>query len=74
MLRGALQDRSADGHCQACGEPFPYSTGIAIYEAVKRDLEHLTPPHEPVYSEHADPNLRWEELEDREYRCPGCLH
>ena len=35
----------ADGLCDACGEPFPCPTGLAIYEAVKRELEHPTPPH-----------------------------
>jgi hypothetical protein len=34
MLRGELHNRGADGRCEACGEPFPCPTGIAVYDAV----------------------------------------
>lgn len=40
MLRGELHNRGSAGHCEACGEPFPCPTGLAIYEAVKREIEH----------------------------------
>ena len=42
MIRGPLHNRGTDALCGACGEPFPCPTGIAIYEAVKRELEHPT--------------------------------
>jgi hypothetical protein len=38
MLRGPLHNRGADGLCEGCGEPFPCPDGLAIYEAVKREL------------------------------------
>jgi hypothetical protein len=41
MLRSPLHNRGADGLCEACGEPFPCPTGLAIYEAVKRQLDHV---------------------------------
>ncbi len=44
MLNGLLHNRGEDGNCEACGEPFPCSTGLAIYEAVKRNLEHPALP------------------------------
>jgi len=28
-----LQNRNADGLCEACGKPFPCPTGIAIHKA-----------------------------------------
>ena len=40
MFRGPLHDRGADGRCIECGQSFPCPTGIAIFEAVKRELEH----------------------------------
>ena len=43
MLRGPLHDRGPDGNCTACGEPFPCPTGMAIYTAVRREVEHPTP-------------------------------
>ena len=39
MLRGPLHNRGTDGQCEACGEPFPCPDGLAIYAAVKRELE-----------------------------------
>jgi hypothetical protein len=38
MLRGPLHDRGPDGRCIECCEPFPCPTGLAIFEAVKREL------------------------------------
>jgi len=38
MLRGPLPHRDADGLCEICGEPFPCPTGVAIFEALKREL------------------------------------
>jgi hypothetical protein len=38
MLSDPLHNAGADGRCEACGEPFPCPTGIAIYETVKRAL------------------------------------
>jgi hypothetical protein len=94
-LRGPLHDRGANGRCEACGEPFPCPTGLAIYDMVKRELEHPSPPPAAApaqrHLEPAEPfesvaNLgvsfgwgsllpvRWENLEDREARCPHCLH
>src|SRR5438132_1647268 len=75
MLRGELHNRGSAGRCEACGEMFPCPTGLAIYEAVKRELEHPTrqPEPEPI----ASPTLyapRWEDLDDRANRCPQCLH
>jgi hypothetical protein len=37
MLRGPLHN--ADGLCEECGEPFPCPTGMAIFEAIKREVE-----------------------------------
>jgi hypothetical protein len=34
MLCGPLHTRDGDGFCEACGEPFPCPTGIAVYESV----------------------------------------
>jgi hypothetical protein len=53
-----------------CGKPFPCSTGIATFEAVKRELEHPTPPPEPPERqvEQEGPTVRWEDLDDRESR------
>jgi hypothetical protein len=48
MIRGPLHNRGADGFCDACGERFPCPTGIAIYEAVKRELERSASLPEPV--------------------------
>ena len=81
MLRGELHNRGSAGRCEACGEIFPCPTGLAIYEAVKRELEHPTPPRPPAPA--APPSIaqppilyspRWEDLPDREGRCPLCLH
>jgi len=81
MLRGELHNRGSAGRCEACGEIFPCPTGLAIHEAVKRELEHPTPPPPstpampPVI---ASPpvlySLSWEDLPDRADRCPQCLH
>ncbi len=56
MLRGPLHNRGAGGRCTECGEPFPCPTGIAIYEAVKRELEHPTPPLKPTPAEPVPPS------------------
>jgi len=50
MLRGPLHNRGADGLCEACGEPFPCPDGLAIYEAVKRELNvaHRVEPHDEL--------------------------
>jgi hypothetical protein len=83
MLRGPLHNRGADGLCEACGEPFPCPDGIAIFEAVKRELEHPSPlpPQKPEPEPEPEPppieqppRPRWEDLDDREARCPRCLH
>jgi hypothetical protein len=86
MLRGPVHHRGADGLCEACREPFPCATGIAIYEAVKRALEPIVnvshrvePADEAQLLEHARPfeqpaPVRWEDLDDRADRCPRCLH
>jgi hypothetical protein len=77
MFTGPLHNRGVDDRCEACGEPFPCPTGIAIFEAVKRELEHSTPPPTPEPAPapiEQPPRPRWEDLEDREYRCPKCLH
>jgi hypothetical protein len=79
MLRGELHNRGSAGRCEACGEIFPCTTGVAIYEAVKRELEHPTPQLQPVAATPAPPTwtppvVSWEDLEDRQYRCPACLH
>ena len=79
MLRGPLHNRAADGLCKACGEPFPCPDGFAIYEAVKRELEHPTRLASPVVADIVTPvvrpaPVRWEDLEDRADRCPRCLH
>jgi hypothetical protein len=81
MLRGELHNRGSAGRCGACGEIFPCPTGLAIYEAVKRELEHPTPPPPPTPAmppASAQPPVlyspRWEDLPDRADRCPQCLH
>jgi hypothetical protein len=80
MLRGELHNRGTASRCEACGEIFPCPTGLAIYEAVKRELEHPTPPPPPTpatTSPAIAPPLyspRWEDLPDREDRCLQCLH
>jgi hypothetical protein len=77
MMHGPLHNRGADGRCEACREPFPCPTGIAIFEAVKRELEHPTPqpaPPAPTPPIAPQPRLRWEDVEDHEARCPKCLH
>ncbi len=83
MLRGVLHNRGADGRCTECGEPFPCPIRVAIYEAVKRELEHPTPPPAPPVPPVTTPAIaqppvlyssRWEDLDDREDRCPRCLH
>src|SRR5437879_8260156 len=56
MLRGPLHDRGADGRCTECGERFPCPTGLAIFEAVKRELEHLTPPPPPTPAQRLRPH------------------
>jgi hypothetical protein len=79
MLRGPLHDRGADGRCTECGEPFPCPTGLAIFDAVTRELEQpapppaaiIPPPSPPTWS---PPEVRWEDLEGRADRCPRCLH
>jgi hypothetical protein len=43
MLRGELHNCGSAGRCEACGEIFPCPTGLAIYEAVKCELELPTP-------------------------------
>jgi hypothetical protein len=45
MLRGPIAP-ALTGQCVECGKPFPYPTGVAIFEAVKREMEHPTPPPE----------------------------
>ena len=40
QLRGPLHNAGADGRCEQCGEPFPCPTGLAVYDSVKRALEH----------------------------------
>jgi hypothetical protein len=84
MLRGPLHNVGVDGLCEACGEPFPCPTGLAIYDAVKRELEcnvarRVPPEDEDELLEHARPfeppaPARWEDIDDRESRCPKCLH
>jgi len=81
MLRGELHNCGSAGCCEACGEIFPCPTGLAIFEAVKRELEHPTPPPAPTPAPPAaiaqPPGLyspKWEDLPDRESRCPKCLH
>ena len=83
MFRGPLHNRGSDGRCEACGEPFPCPTGLAIYEAVKRELEHPTPqPVEPAKPAPPNPPIvqpplyapKWENLDDRADRCRQCLH
>ena len=81
MLRGELHNRGSAGRCEACGEIFPCPTGLAIYEAVKRELEHPTPPPPPSAAPPpaiAPPTVlhapKWEDLDDREDRCPKCMH
>jgi hypothetical protein len=60
MLSGPLHDRDPDGRCRECGEPFPCPTGLAIYEAVKCELEsnvsgRVEPADEPELLERAQP-------------------
>jgi hypothetical protein len=43
MLRGELHNRGSAGRREACGEIFPCPTGLAIYEAVKCELEPAAP-------------------------------
>ena len=80
MLRGELHNRGSAGRCEACGEIFPCPTGLAIYEAVKRELEHPTPPPAPPVPPVTapaivqPPRVRWKDLPDRADRCPQCLH
>jgi hypothetical protein len=81
MLRRELHNRGSAGRCAVCGEIFPCPTSLAIYEAVKRELEHPTPPPAAAPPPPALPTEQrppyaptWEELPDREYRCPVCLH
>jgi hypothetical protein len=77
MLHGPLHDRGADGRCVECREPFPCPTGLAIFEAVKRELEHPTPAPPPTATPPPIQPLapvRWEDLADRADRCPRCLH
>ncbi len=81
MLRGELHNRGSAGRCEACGEIFPCPTGLAIYEAVKRELEHPTappPPRPATPPAIAQPPVlyspKWEDLPDRADRCPRCLH
>jgi hypothetical protein len=83
MLRGALHNRGSAGRCEACGAIFPCPTGLTIYEAVKRELEHPTPPPTPPAPPMATPAIaqppvlyapKWEDLPDRANRCPRCLH
>jgi hypothetical protein len=55
----------------------PCPTGLAIYDAVKRELEHPTPPPASPVSAPAivqPPRVRWEDLTDHNDRCPRCLH
>ncbi len=80
MFRGPLHNAGADGRCTECGEPFPCPTGLATYEAVKRELEHPT-VRSPEPAKAATPIVqpplyapRWEDLEDRGERCSQCLH
>jgi len=47
MIRGELHDCGADGRCTECGEPFPCPTGLAIFEAVKREVERPAPAVQP---------------------------
>jgi hypothetical protein len=42
MLRGELHNRGSAGRCEACGEIFPCPTALAIFAAVKNDVEQLT--------------------------------
>jgi hypothetical protein len=71
MLRGELHNRGSAGRCEACGEIFPCPTGLAIYEAVKREIENPTPPRPqpgavpPPPIQQPTP-VRWEDLGDRE--------
>jgi hypothetical protein len=84
MLRGPLHNRGADGLCEACGEPFPCQTAIAIYEAVKRELEHpaappqsVTPPPPIVQDFQRLGNLPpcvGRTSTTAGHRCPRCLH
>ena len=53
LLRGPLHDRRPDGRCAGCGEPFPCAPGIAIFESVKREFEHPSPPPEPVFDQYS---------------------
>src|SRR5713226_3907241 len=71
MLRGELHNRGSAGRCEACGEIFPCPTGLAIYEAVKRELEHPTPPPPPSPTAATPPAIgqppvlyspKWEDL------------
>jgi hypothetical protein len=79
MLRGELHNRGSAGRCEACGEIFPCPTGLAIYEAVKHELEHPSPPATatspvttPVIAQ--PPRVRWEDLPGHDDRCARCLH
>ena len=80
MLRGELHKRGSAGRCEACGEIFPCLTGLAIYEAVKREDPTPPPPPAPPVTPAAiaqSPVLqspRWEDLDDRADRWPSCLH
>lgn len=74
-----LHQRAADGRCIGCGHPFPCPTGVAIYEAVKYELEHPRPAVEPprmALTRAPDPALvsPWVDLIDGDDRCPACLH
>jgi hypothetical protein len=80
-LRGELHNRGSAGRCEVCGEIFPCPTGKAIYEAVKCELEHSTPPQPPASATPPAITLppvlyspKWEDLPDREDRCPRCMH
>lgn len=76
MLYRPLHSRGADGRCIECGERFPCPTGVAIYEAVKHELEHPTPRPEPVQPAPPPPpggTVR-EDPDDRADYCPQCFH
>jgi hypothetical protein len=63
MLRGELHNRGSAGCCEACGEIFPCPAGLAIYEAVKRELEHPTPPHAAAPAQrHLEPTEPFESV------------
>ncbi len=73
-FHGALHQSHGHGTCQECGQPFPCPTGLAIYEAVKREHEHPTPPPPPLPPIVQPAPVRWEDLPDRGARCPRCRH